>query len=343
MPYRAVLLLIALAAACGSPLPSGAGAPGPSPSSTPAAATGPIEACGTVRAWAPPSETAAGSVTLGTRTYTVGAGTRHGATGFVPTVGQDMCLFGGLDGDSAVSHGATALDRPFCGKLVAFTGPAAQQPGSLTLLHFAFATLPIPPGTDLGTPLVGARRCFDVAVDAAGDPSVMARRSDPRFELETLWCGRVTAYGPATATEPGRLTIGTRSWSIAPGIAHDTEYPKYRGDQTELGQARCLTGAVDDAGRLVRYLTSEMPSREGGLVTAYTPATADRPGALTFSLRYERIVAAGAALEGVKLGAQLCVAEDLDAGGDRVVTGTFVCEPARVGRATPALEATGRS
>ena len=153
-PYemRIVRCLAALLCACGavaSPLAS----PTPAATSTAPAALmrAPLEACGTVTAWMPPTATRAGSVTIGSTTHGVNAGTNHGATGFVVKTGTDMCLFGGLDGQTAQYHGATVIDSPFCGAVLALT-PAAKAVGSITLLHFAAVTLGIPPGMDLGTP-----------------------------------------------------------------------------------------------------------------------------------------------------------------------------------------------
>ena len=90
----------------------------------------------------------------------------------------------------------------------------------------------------------------------------------------------------------------------------------------------CLTAALDDQGRITRYLTNEMPIAEGGLVTSYAAATAGSPGALVFYYKYARVIAAGTTLE-AKVGAYACVKRGLDAAGDAVITGTMICEGVR--------------
>ena len=87
----------------------------------------------------------------------------------------------------------------------------------------------------------------------------------------------------------------------------------------------CLAAALDDQGRITRYLTSEMPPGEGGLVTTYVPSTAATTGTLVFSYKYVRTVAAGTTLQGLEVGKYACVTLGLDAAGDRVVTGSVAC------------------
>lgn len=328
---RLVFALGLFAAACASvPLPAAAPTPAPTPTAPVALAGAPLEACGRLTRWIPPTATGAGSVTIGSATHSVDPGAAHRETGFEPAVGVDLCLFGGLDGQTAVSVGAGPIESPFCGPVVAFTPPFAATAGSVTILHFAAATLRIPPGVDIGTPPLGARRCFSVATDTAGDATVRARVIGSAVEMDLpLWCGTVTAYRPATATEAGTLGVGSKTWLIAAGIAHDSAYPKYRGDQTKTGEPMCLAGAVDDAGRLIRYFTSGMPDKEGGRVTSYIPATADRQGTLVLSYRYLRAVARGATLD-ARPGAYACVRYGLDATGDRVATGTLPCPEVQV-------------
>src|SRR5207247_3529821 len=115
-----------LLAACGTvAIPAAAPTPAPTPTAPAVLTLAPLEACGTVKAWAPPTATRSGSITLGSKTHSANAGTNHGATGFVVTVGTDMCLFGGLDGQTAPYHGATRIDSPFCGAVLAFTPATA--------------------------------------------------------------------------------------------------------------------------------------------------------------------------------------------------------------------------
>jgi len=298
-PYemRIVRCLAALLCACGavaSPLAS----PTPAATSTAPAALmrAPLEACGTVTAWMPPT-----------------------VTGFVVKTGTDMCLFGGLDGQTAQYHGATVIDSPFCGAVLALT-PAAKAVGSITLLHFAAVTLGIPPGMDLGTPRLGMRRCVSVGVSPAGDAVVRGRATPSLLDMDLdLGCGAVKSYATGSA-----IAIGSRRWEMAAGTAYDTAGPN-GADRTTAGTPMCLAAALDDQGRITRYLTNEMPPQEGGTVTTYLPPTASAPGTLVFSYRHVRAVAVGAALEGVVVGTSACVTLGLDPAGDRVVTGSVAC------------------
>jgi hypothetical protein len=328
---RLWIVLVVLLGACGTvAIPAPSPTVAPTPTAPAVLLQAPLEACGTVRAWTAPTATEPGSITLGSRTHSVNAGTSHGSTGFTVKPGTDMCLFGGLDGQTAASVGATPIDSPFCGAVLAFTPASAAAAGSVTVLHFAAATLTVPAGIDLGTPPLGVRRCYTVATDTAGGAIVKERVRGSVLEMDlSLWCGTVKTYRSATATVPGALGIGSKSWLIGGGVAHESAYPKYRGDQTTMGEPTCLAGAIDDTGRLDRYLTSAMPDTEGGRVTSYLPATADRQGTLVFSYRYVRPIAPGVTLE-AKPGTYVCVTQGLDPSGDRVVTGSIPCPGPRV-------------
>lgn len=306
--------------ACGTvatPAPASAAA---TPAAPAALLQAPTEACGTVKAWTPPTAAQAGSVTLGSKSHTVNAGTNHGATGFVVKAGTDMCLFGGLDGQTAVSHGATVIDSPFCGAVLAFTASTASTPGSLTLLHFASAALAIPRGVDLGTPRLGVKRCVTVGTNAAGDAEARGRAAASILDMEiSLWCGAVKTYAAGSS-----IAIGSHRWEMAGTVPYDTAGPN-GPDRTVGGKPICLTAALDDQGRITRYLTSEMPAQEGGVVTTVVPATTTATGTLVFSYKYVRVIAAGATLEGIESGKHGCVKLGLDAAGDGVITGSAEC------------------
>jgi len=314
---RALALSILLAA-CGTvAIPAAA----PTPSAPAVLLRAPTEACGAVKAWTPPTSTQAGSITLGSTSHTVNAGTNHGATGFVVKPGSDMCLFGGLDGQTSISHGATVIESPFCGAVLAFTPATASLAGSVTLLHFAAISLPVPAGIDLGTPRLGVRRCVSVGTTSTGDAAVRGRAAPSILDMEQgLWCGAVASYAAGSS-----IAIGSKRWEMAAGTAYDTVGPN-GPDRTAGGKPMCLTAALDDAGRITRYLTSEMPTGETGLVTSYSPATAASTGTLVFSYKYVRTIAAGVVLDGVELGKRICVKRGLNASGDGVITGSAVCE-----------------
>lgn len=316
-----LLTLSLLLAACGTvAVPAAAPTSAPTPTAPAVLLRAPTEACGTVKAWTAPTPTQAGSIAIGSASHTVNAGTNHGATGFVVKPGTDMCLFGGLDGQTAPYHGATVIDSPFCGAVLAFTPATAGAAGSITILHFAAATLTIEPGTDLGTPPLGIKRCVTVTTTSGGDAVVRGRATPSIAEMDIdLSCGAVKSYVVGT-----EIVIGSKRWAMVGGTAYDTAGPN-GPDRTTGGKPMCLIAALDDQGRISRYLTNEMPLQEGGLVTTYLPPSATGTGTIVFSYKYVRAVAPGATLEGVEVGKSACVRLGLDAAGDRVIRGSVVC------------------
>lgn len=292
----------------------------PTPGAPEALLTVPTEVCGTVKAWTPPTTSQAGSITIGSKSHVVDPGTNHGATGFVVKTGTAMCVFGGLDGQTAASHGATVIDAPSCGAVLAFTAATASTAGSLTLLHFASLTLPIPARVDLGTPRLGVRRCVTVGVTESGDAEVRDLAAPSILDMESnLWCGAIGSYAAGSS-----ISIGSKRWEMAAGTAYDTAGPN-GPDRTSSGKPMCLTAALDDQGRITRYLTSEMPTTESGLVTSYTSATAASTSTLVFSYKYVRTIAVGVELTDVTVGAHTCVKRGLDPAGDEVITGSTDC------------------
>lgn len=319
-----VVLIAVVLTSCGSPAAAPTASPSPSGPPSPLSRA-PLEACGTVKAWTAPTDSQPGSITFGTQTHSVNAGTRHGQTGFTPTVGRDMCLFGGLDGQTATSHGATTVESPFCGAVLAFTPATAATAGSIVVLHFAAATLAVPAGIDLGRPPSGARRCLTVGVDAAGDPLARGPAGPSILDMELdLWCGSVKTYAAGSV-----IAIGSKRWDMAAGAAYQSAAVN-PPDRTEPGKPTCLTAAIDDSGLITRYTTKDMPTQEGGTVTSYTAPTATAPGTLVFSYKFVRAVAAGASLSGMEPGTHVCVKDGLDAAGDRVVTAAIDCPPVQV-------------
>jgi hypothetical protein len=318
---RTLAALAVFVSACGPVTVAPAAAPTPIPTATAPAALmqAPLEACGTVKAWTAPTATQPGSITIGSQTHTVNAGTNHGATGFVVAAGQDLCLFGGLDGQTQPYHGATRIDSPFCGAVLGFTPATATSSGSVTILHFAAATLTIAPATDLGTPPLGTKRCVTIAMTAAGDAVVHGRTTPEISEMDIdLGCGTVKSYVVGS-----QIVIGSKRWEMVGGIAYDTAGPN-GPDRTTDGKPMCLIAALDDHGRITRYLTNDMPPAEGGLVTGYTAATAGASGTLVFSYKYVRTIAPRTSLD-LTVGAYACVTRGLDAAGDGVITGSVAC------------------
>src|SRR5258707_12513154 len=96
----------------------------------------------------------------------------------------------------------------------------------------------------------------------------------------SLWCGAVGSYAAGSG-----IGIGSKQWQMAAGVAYDTAGPN-PPDRTSVGKPTCLTAALDDQSRITRYLTSDMPQGESGMVTSYQPPTATASGTLVYSYKY---------------------------------------------------------
>ncbi len=290
----------------------------------------PIEVCGTLKAFTPATQTA-GSITVGPRSYSLAPGTTLGNGGVVVAIGRDLCLTAGLDTTTheLVSYLAFGIpaSSELCGNL--FDGGAGT--GSVRLsADFGDMDLLIAPGADPGPLTAGARACFLIGIDRAGDASVRERSAvdAPNDRQRVSVCGRVNQYLTATPSSAGRMAIGSRVYAIEPGTGYTGDPAGDRTDRTVVGSAMCLSGTIGDAGGLRDYATRLMDGTTGGNTFAYTPATATAPGLLVISpiSRFSVKVPAGSSF-GVDLSrGSHCYAIAVDAGGDAEIERVIDCD-----------------
>ena len=132
-------------------------------------ATPPALACGRVVAYTPPTAGAAGSITLGTTTFALKAGSEPNP----PTpivVGAIVCLDENQAGE--IFAKAHLVSDTICSTLAAITPASASAPGSITLQSNRQRIISVRPGTSLAGAQVGSSACFTYGFNSAGDPEV---------------------------------------------------------------------------------------------------------------------------------------------------------------------------
>ncbi|HEY8656340.1 MAG TPA: hypothetical protein VIN34_06365 [Candidatus Limnocylindria bacterium] len=299
---------------------------------------GPIMACGSVRAYTPATSTFDGSLTIGTRTYSLGADDvyrRQAERNGTYVVGRPTCLTGTLAAGRVDQYSAIGFPDQLCGTVIAFRAPTAGTAGSVTL-RLGEATLVIPSGSDAGpAPAVASRACFTLALDAFGDAVASGRVltiADRTASLVSV-CGTVSAWtrppmttpGTATHQTDGAITVGTHRFVIAAGTAYSTvnAFPV-------VGQPTCLLGSLDRAGRLIQYGAQPgLPDCIGGPVNLVRP-TATASGSVRFVLpavatytadSHRFAISAGTALPPDADNGTYCFTLALGSDGDAVATG----------------------
>lgn len=305
--------------------------------------------CGTVRSYVPLSGRSEGTLSIGSSSYKVIGGPE--VVRF--EVGADMCVAGSLSrGDLFISHLNPSAPMPahLCGYAESFQPASATAAGSTSFDSFTpsdpsrqsgVVTLAIPAGTDLGPEPAGTnRRCFAVTVDRATGDAMAVRRVDhfavEGFEQVNL-CGRVKDYRPATASTPGLLVLGTRSYPIVAGFVYRGDPAGDRQDRTASGKEMCVSGRINGRGELLDFIAGDFYRKVGGVVMGYVPATATERGFLalghTVQLRY-------AVEPGVRLGLHgrpesVCIEAEVNAEGDPIASRRVACEQGGIGRSVP--------
>ena len=320
---RTMALVCAQGAGRACPAPT----PTPTPRPSPQLAPGPIpwriiggvEACGTVRSYTPGTSTTDGSLAIGSRTFRVVPGFSHGATGFTPAPGTDMCVFGGLGDPPGTNSGAWPVPRYVCGYVLDFrpadrlTMLESRDNGLVTLQVSATAAL----GADVSRTHL---RCFDISVDATTGDAQIVRRTNASGE--EIRCGVVRRYAPPSPTAAGSITIGSQAYAIRQGVAYSGDPAGQRSDPMSVGNAFCVNGIVEDDG----YLSAYGPARsvatgssECGSVLAYRPPTASTPGEIRLHLTASgRAIPPGFDVGNDPLGYR-CFAYAFDGQGDMIV------------------------
>lgn len=301
-----------------------------------------LSACGRINAFTTATATTDGSITIGTRTYVLRADALYSQMGqnrLALVVGREVCLNGTLDGSGAllqyIGHG---IPQPYCGRVQGLRAPTATTAGSLVIQDTGVATFPIPAGTDLSNdapaPAGTTYKCYSLSVDPAGDAYVTGRfirtvdRVVTRFEV----CGRVIGYTPATASSPGSVRIGSRTFVIERGFVYEGDPAGDRVDRTVVGTDVCLTGGLAAGGELITFITQRIRDAVCSTVGTYRPPTAGAPGSLVLSVTsnpdYMRlIVPPGTQVGAVVAGAYVCLRYGVNGDGDVVVTERFEPTP----------------
>jgi hypothetical protein len=338
---RLLLLAAVLIAACGttksqsgpdaSLAPTPAAGLSPGPNAIPWRVANGITACGVVRAYSAATATAPGSLRIGSRTFAIAPGTAAaGSSGFPPAVDKPMCIWGGLDGSPATAPNADPLEVYRCGRVRDFAAPTAGATGRLKTLDYwsdGEAEFIVPIGAQLGTLRYDDYRCFTLSVDAAGDAVAVTR--DVRQADADLACGRVRGYAPATASTPGVIGIGSKTFGIPAGVTYLMDPAGARNDPIAIGQITCLRAMLDDAGAIARYGPVNVMSQPGangligggicGRIVAFKAPTATVDGFVAFALNGSLVrIPSATKLTPLADRYQRCYDLALDAQGDMI-------------------------
>ena len=134
--------------------------------------------CGLVSAWTRPTASAAGSITVGTRTFAIAAGTTYSTVNAAPILGQPACLGGSLDANGVLIEYAAQPGLPGCisGAIDRYVAPTPSSAGEV---HFVIPTPPpltdysyryvIPAGTPMPANANDGAHCFTLALAPSGD------------------------------------------------------------------------------------------------------------------------------------------------------------------------------
>ena len=188
--------------------------------------------------------------------------------------------------------GATTVK--VCGEVSLYVQPTALLAGALTVGGVAYvvaAGTVVPASVD-----VGADVCLEMKVNASGNVTEIVA-VDANITATVKICGKVTAYGEASLTKTGNLTIGGRTFVLALGADLPASF--------DVGADLCATlelnafGQVSD-GSATANITAILTVC--GQVTAYTAATASGNGSLTIGGVTRTIAAGASASSGIKAG-----------------------------------------
>jgi hypothetical protein len=301
-----------------------------------------LSACGRINSLTPATATTDGSITIGTRTYVLRADALYSQMGqnqVALVARREVCLNGTLDASGAflqyIGHG---IPQPYCGRVQSLRAPTATTAGSLVIQDTGVATFPIPAGTDLSNDapaLAGSTyKCYALAVDPAGDALVTGRfirtvdRVVTRFEI----CGSVIGYTPASASSPGSVRVGSRTFIIERGFVYEGDPAGDRADRTVVGTDVCLSGGLGAGGQLISFITQPFRDSACSTVGSYRPAANGAAGLLVLSVTsnpdYMRlIVPEGTQVGSIAPGAYVCLRYAVNADGDAFVTERFEPTP----------------
>ncbi|HET8569943.1 MAG TPA: hypothetical protein VFM93_13265, partial [Candidatus Limnocylindria bacterium] len=127
-------------------------------------------------------------------------------------------------------------------------------------------------------------------------------------------CGRLVEHRPATATDPGRLVMGTRSYVVAPATVAGNG-----GVEVATGRVLCVEAAQGrTSGQLLRYLFyPSLPGPTCGNVLAVRDG-----GLVHLRAEFGLAILARAGVPEPRPGERVCYVTSVAADGDLAATGT---------------------
>jgi hypothetical protein len=139
----------------------------------------------------------------------------------------------------------------------------------------------------------------------------------------------VRNYVPASATTPGLIGVGSKTFGIPAGVTYQMDPAGARNDPIAVGQVTCLRAMLDDGGAIARYGPLNIMSQPGangligggicGRIVAFSAPTATANGFVAFALNGSLMrIPAGTMLTPLADRYQRCYDLALDAQGDMI-------------------------
>ena len=276
-----------------------------------------VRVCGLVTDFQAATATTPGSITIDGQTIPIAAGTTLDNENLI-RAGSDLCLNAQLNAAGQISTGGVTLNAGgsvnVCGTVTAFQAATANTLGSITI---GGQTIPIASGAILAGQdniRTGNSYCLDGNLNAAGQISGGTISANATGGATVSVCGVVSAFEAATANSPGSITIGGQTFPIAAGTTLTGQEGITNGDNY------CLSGTLNAQGQLQNGTISASAGGNVslcGVVSAYSPATANQAGSVTIGGQTIPI-AAGTTLVGNNLltaGNNVCLNGQLNANG----------------------------
>jgi hypothetical protein len=289
-----------------------------------ATAQQPSTISGQVSEFSPATAISAGLISIGGAQYAIAPGTVFKSQELI-TAGAYLSIRAVMNSEgqliaisSVESQGTETIS--VCGKVSGFLPATDWTAGSLVLNSKTYA---IAPGVKLKGELQlspDADVCLTAAVDFSGQITFLNSVA-PSAQSSNTVCGTVTSFNPATSTNPGSITIGGMSFTIAAGVTLPG---------VGLGANLCLNLCIDSNGRIVGI--SNLPGATVttgsicGQVTAFKRALGGIRGSISIgSITFP--IAPGLVLQGQNLaipGAFICLSPVIS--GGMLVQGTVISE-----------------
>ena len=184
-----------------------------------------LNVCGLVVAWTAPARVSAGllrhdtagTITIGSRTFPIAAGTEYSTVNAPPVVGAATCMSAALDADGRIILYAAqpGLSTHVCASApVEYVAPTATADGVVVTHRSSIYTYTadsfryrIPAGTAMPADAASGAYCWDLTLDASGDAIVSGAGPRPPVQGGATAPRSSPAIGslPSTSTAPDRL------------------------------------------------------------------------------------------------------------------------------------------